>query len=544
MVEGPKGVWFRDRELRDWAVRLTGMQCWMPGCEAFRITSQTALKKHVETVHRLRFCEICLKHRVIFPSEQQLFTHKELETHLTTTHPPCLFCKTRHFDLQDLRSHLQSSHFSCSLCDSDFPNFLFYSDYPKLQQHFIKSHYFCQNLVCLQHQFVVFRTFIEFRQHEIDCHVDTSQLTKTQREQLCQIQLQSEKTPLNNTEAVNFEEIFREKEEKKRENRVKNKKNEDWKERLMSEIGEEKAEIVLNTYKSYVSGSTTAVLTVETWLNTIPLSQTSSLIPLLISTIKSQDRKAKITSIFSQYSSISRPIPDNKLKNCTENTGKVMILQEILGEEMRKIAKTVENRPQFYLQVELLLQMAGLVDTLQPEQMLRFAHLLNFRVTQKTKDLLIEMVEKAGIGVDLDPEETYESHFLRQIDPFEVYIVSKYLDFCVAKIKGLPFRSPEIPIMRNFEEETKRREENSEETEKQDKNWVEERKKRVLRGKEEFPSLVSDAPTTTESAWGPTRPVPVPPPESTTDSLPFGYQTETVTRGKGKKKKAFTIIRL
>lgn len=541
LVEGPQGVWFEHSEDREAAERLIGVQCWLKGCEGTRISSLNGLKRHMETTHKLRFCEICLKSRVVFPSEQRLFSSKALEKHIVAGddcgpgHPQCLFCKSRYFSEQELKHHLQEEHFSCGIC-SESCKWQFYADYERLQRHFIKAHYFCQELVCLQHQFVVFRTYVEFHYHRIACHTDTSALTKTQKDQLMQLPLVADKEEEANTEAVDFSAIFApntgQKQGKCKENALKS--------RLQRDLNSDKTAETMRIFKQYTAGNLPAESAVERWVWLLGPEFASTLLPVLISSVKSEERRSRLQTTYQNLSNIPGGKPTNRLAVAKGAHNRLFVLQEILTLEVQSRAKETE-RPLFFLHPSLLLQMASLIDGLDPSEMLHFPYLLNFRVKQQSKDLLVTMVSRCDdFSFCSQVESPYEQHFLRQMESLEVYISSKYVNICVCKVKGLPFKSWDTPVLRNLEEETKREE--GEETAGEDKNWAEEKKRRLRQGNEQFPSLVPSSQPHLPSSWGPPTVLPSAPEEPA--SLPYGLPTVTVTRGKGKHKKAVTIIRL
>lgn len=546
LVEGPSGVWFEDREERDMAERMAGVQCWLEGCQNVRTGSRNGLKKHLEVTHKLRFCEICLKNRVVFLCEQRLFTPRDLDKHIMTgddfgpCHPQCLFCKNRYFDEQSLRNHLQEEHFACGICEESCKS-LFYADYERLQRHFIKAHYFCQELVCLQHQFVVFRTYVEFHHHRIACHTDTSTLTKAQRDQLMQLPLVADKEVEPNTEAVDFSDVFAGSSGKKQSKG----KGGTLRNRLKRELGEVKTEEIMQIFKKYTAGNLPAETCLERWIWLFGPEYTSTLLPVLISSVKSEERRSRLQSIYQNLSNTPGPKPSNRLANAKGLHNRLLALQEILYTEVQIRAKLTE-RPLFYLHPSLLLQMASLIDGLEQFQMLKFAFILNFRVSQQAKDLLIAMVTRADdFSFASQLEGPYEQHFLGKIEPLEVYISWKYVDICVCKVKGLPFKSLDTPVLRNMEEERKAEEgTGAMEDAKEDKNWVEEKKRRLVQGNEQFPSLVPSSQPQLPASWGPPTAPPPSTPSEEPSTLPYGLPTVTVTRGKGRHKKAVTIIRL
>lgn len=181
-IPGEAGLFYDSAECKAIEESLLGFSCWLKGCPKKKKGANfTALKNHIEGFHKLKFCPICVKSRIAFPSEQHLYKFEDLARHIDNgegddipPHPPCLvrpkqFCNERYFDEEELRRHLQGNHFSCGLCDSLD---IFYVNYDKLvkssqKQHFIKTHFMCPDQNCQANRFVVFKTAFGLQDHNV-----------------------------------------------------------------------------------------------------------------------------------------------------------------------------------------------------------------------------------------------------------------------------------------------------------------------------------------------------------------------------------------
>lgn len=139
------------------------------------------LKRHLEREHRRKFCEICLKHRLVFIQEQKTYFQNSINTHIENgdpgddqcaqifPHPYCNFCNMYFFNDEGLQEHLFKQHMTCSICGDEYKNW-YYKDYKSLENHFDKTHYLCKNKNCLKSLFVAFRTEEELSYHNYMLH--------------------------------------------------------------------------------------------------------------------------------------------------------------------------------------------------------------------------------------------------------------------------------------------------------------------------------------------------------------------------------------
>lgn len=139
------------------------------------------LKRHLERDHRRTFCEICLKHRLVFVQEQKTYFQKKIAEHIEhgdpgddqcaqiLPHPFCNFCSQYFFNDVGLQEHLFKEHMTCVLCGEDYKNWQ-YQNYESLEKHFDKTHFLCKNKTCLKSLFVAFRTEEELSYHNYMLH--------------------------------------------------------------------------------------------------------------------------------------------------------------------------------------------------------------------------------------------------------------------------------------------------------------------------------------------------------------------------------------
>lgn len=614
-VEAEHGFLFENREAYDIMQQLTTFCCWLKGCEKLRSRSftQANLRKHIESFHKLRFCDICLKNRIVFLCEQRLYTAQELERHIAQGdkdlpgHPECLFCRVKYFDDQDLKRHLQEKHFSCGICEAS--PLLFYEDYEKLKQHFIKAHYFCQNEVCLQNRFVVFRSYIEFHHHNTSIHIDKTGLTRLQRDQLEQIPLIPELPDLPNTEAVDFTPVFQKPEEGKRPEKqargpsyiVKKKpppipdyrnvfprSQKEVKSLLMDAFGGDSGRYqqLLQSTKNYNSGQLSGPDFTDRFMDLLGSEQGEALFPIVVTTLRSEEKKEELHIAFTKYMERKHNVTadgrcSNELAECRNEGSTMKALQTILEKEMEKRRKDSNRTKPFYIHPSLLIQMASLVDGLEDVQMVRFTYLLNFGVKEETKLRLLNMLSRASdLSFCSRLTVPFEDYFLAEVDSYEIYVCFKYVDMCVCKLKGLPFRN-DSPAQKNLETESCQPSQPSPPSpEPSAPKWVDSKKvKAPTKSEQNFPALAqvpaSPQPAAVSGSWskGPAglkkeevvlvkeefpslggaqeavsgeeaKSETPPPASSSVDPKSLGLKSVTVTKGKGRKKKEVTVIRL
>ncbi|KAI0842715.1 hypothetical protein F5Y06DRAFT_255842 [Hypoxylon sp. FL0890] len=143
------------------------------------------LHRHVRSVHHKKMCDLCTRNKKVFTHEHELFTDKELETHMRRGddhpgavdqtgfkgHPLCAFCGQRFYDDDKLYEHCRSKHERCFLCDRQDPRQPhYYRDYNALEEHFKKDHFLCLDRECLEKKFVVFESEMDLKAHQLSEH--------------------------------------------------------------------------------------------------------------------------------------------------------------------------------------------------------------------------------------------------------------------------------------------------------------------------------------------------------------------------------------
>ncbi|GAB1600413.1 E3 ubiquitin-protein ligase ZNF598-like [Argonauta hians] len=163
------------------------------------------LVSHLKTVHKLYFCNLCVKNLKIFTSERKLYNERDLARHRSEGdpddssyqgHPMCKFCEKRYMDFEDLYRHLRKDHLFCHFCDADNISNQYYDDYNVLKDHFRKKHFLCEEPECANAQFThAFRTEIDLKRHITQEHGQN--LTKAQARQARTIDLDFQLPPRN-----------------------------------------------------------------------------------------------------------------------------------------------------------------------------------------------------------------------------------------------------------------------------------------------------------------------------------------------------------
>jgi hypothetical protein len=145
------------------------------------------LHKHVRAVHHKKICDLCSRHKKVFTHEHELYTDKELNTHLTKGddnpgaidqsgfkgHPLCGFCKQRFYGEDELYVHCREKHERCFICDRRGGAAVYYVNYDSLEVHFRKDHFLCPDQACLDKKFIVFPSEIDLKAHQLEDHGDT-----------------------------------------------------------------------------------------------------------------------------------------------------------------------------------------------------------------------------------------------------------------------------------------------------------------------------------------------------------------------------------
>ncbi|KAL0213182.1 hypothetical protein RCL1_006808 [Eukaryota sp. TZLM3-RCL] len=142
--------------------------------------SSSSLSSHVSSKHSLFYCNVCMDHGFLFPSEQTLYTSSKLTDHLNgraelsfSGHPSCSVCTSRCFDDESLFKHVVSNHLTCHLCQGSIERTGQYSEVKSISfknsqqrlHHFRTKHYVCSVPGCLENNLSVFIDEIELAKH-------------------------------------------------------------------------------------------------------------------------------------------------------------------------------------------------------------------------------------------------------------------------------------------------------------------------------------------------------------------------------------------
>ncbi|KAG2439352.1 hypothetical protein HXX76_004711 [Chlamydomonas incerta] len=172
------------------------------GGRAPKFSNYNALKKHLENSGQF-FCDVCVKGRKVFVSEQLVYSKETLKRHLESGdesgplaesgfkgHPNCKFCRQRFYDSNELYRHMESAHEHCFLCRRAAPHqYVYFRHYKELEDHFTKAHHPCPHPNCLERKFVVFDTDYELKAHFAAEHGDEVKMSGAQRRQAMTIPL-------------------------------------------------------------------------------------------------------------------------------------------------------------------------------------------------------------------------------------------------------------------------------------------------------------------------------------------------------------------
>jgi hypothetical protein len=108
-------LYYNCREHYQYMISLRSISCPAKECGE-QFSSTTLLQNHLKDKHDLVMCNLCLKHRPLFISEQTLFKPSQLKKHMTAPppgygdkksdqtggHPLCKFCNEYFYDTTDL----------------------------------------------------------------------------------------------------------------------------------------------------------------------------------------------------------------------------------------------------------------------------------------------------------------------------------------------------------------------------------------------------------------------------------------------------------
>ncbi|KAH7405392.1 hypothetical protein KP509_15G068600 [Ceratopteris richardii] len=141
------------------------------------------LKDHLQDVHSVEMCSLCLEGRKVFIFEQKLYNKEQLQRHLAegdgigeerggfNGHPLCNFCQRRFYGDNELYQHMSVDHFLCHICKRLHPGqYDYFHNYDDLEVHFRLEHSLCEHSDCLAKKFVVFTSEEELKRHNVLTH--------------------------------------------------------------------------------------------------------------------------------------------------------------------------------------------------------------------------------------------------------------------------------------------------------------------------------------------------------------------------------------
>ncbi|KHJ36179.1 putative c2h2 finger domain [Erysiphe necator] len=184
-IEENIGLRFDTSQIRDDTLWMLAYNCPEKNCDVACI-SWPHLHDHTRKVHGKKICDLCSKHRKIFPHEHDLFTDAELSKHMKKGdkspasgnqtgfkgHPLCIFCGNRFYGDDELFKHLREKHERCFVCDLANPDMppSYYVNYEALHLHFVQDHFICKMKDCVDQKYIAFVSEFELRAHMIEVH--------------------------------------------------------------------------------------------------------------------------------------------------------------------------------------------------------------------------------------------------------------------------------------------------------------------------------------------------------------------------------------
>ncbi|KAG2388744.1 hypothetical protein C9374_000183 [Naegleria lovaniensis] len=142
------------------------------------------LNHHMNEVHKLNYCSLCLKSRKVFLADQKLYTWNNLMKHLKLGeedengriegHPLCKFCNIRFYSDDEIFDHMYKQHERCFICQKHGVQFEFYKDYKHLERHFDEKHFLCPFQECREQGFKVFENELDLFAHKNKYHSSAS----------------------------------------------------------------------------------------------------------------------------------------------------------------------------------------------------------------------------------------------------------------------------------------------------------------------------------------------------------------------------------
>ncbi|KAL5104373.1 hypothetical protein TcWFU_010022 [Taenia crassiceps] len=123
------------------------MACVCSNC-GFTAPNMSALNRHTTNEHRLSFCDLCLRHAHMLPSEfvplscKELAAHRKWDKVRKRGHPVCEFCSQTFYEFENLIVHIREAHFICDFCHTAGV-FEVFRRQQELFSHYEKMHFVC-----------------------------------------------------------------------------------------------------------------------------------------------------------------------------------------------------------------------------------------------------------------------------------------------------------------------------------------------------------------------------------------------------------------
>jgi hypothetical protein len=212
---------------------------------------------------------------------------------------------------------------------------------------------------------------------------------------------------------------------------------------------------------SYNKGQITSKTLLDKFLEFLGTISGEKLFPWLITTLNSTEKQQELHSEYTKYmeskqtsAKNSKHTIQNPFTGCSSDADYIRELKDLLFKELEK-NKSLERERSYYIDQVQLTQMAALIESLSEGQMRKLMFIMNFGVSEKTKQALSNMIERANdIEFNSLLDTSYEDYFLRSCDPYEMYVAYKYTEMCLAKTRGQALRN-NPQLMANLEEEKK-----------------------------------------------------------------------------------------
>ncbi|XP_041473607.1 E3 ubiquitin-protein ligase ZNF598-like isoform X1 [Lytechinus variegatus] len=192
------GIFFGTTRIQEEYRKIVANKCQICGIKREPDASFRKLQDHMRKEHTLFFCQLCVDHIKVLPSERKFYTRKELALHRRSGdqddtsyrgHPLCEFCDDRYFDNDELHRHLRKDHYFCHFCETDGVTNEYYSEYEDLEDHFRSDHFLCEEDKCRTEKFLgAFRSEIDLKAHKAKCH--SGKMTKMQAKQTRQVDVE------------------------------------------------------------------------------------------------------------------------------------------------------------------------------------------------------------------------------------------------------------------------------------------------------------------------------------------------------------------